>query len=143
MFVPETLSPLLNSIDVKATGPWYQISGIDVLAGPGRLLVCSRRLQSPMVTRQNKKKTNTKTTKKKKKKKRQKKPPWKRPGCLTRCACGPLQAVFETRSVGVSKQGIGGNHRAHPTCVPNALSRSLAMSWLPAGVVSLASLFEA
>ena len=40
-----------------------------------------------------------------------------------------LQAAPETRSIGVSNQGIGGNHLLTDGLGPNALARWIAMCW--------------
>jgi hypothetical protein len=96
-----TLSPLPTFPDAKHVDHWYQLSGIDVLAPAGRLHRCARRLHHRRPRRHH----------------QRQRPLDRRPRRKR------LQASPATRNIGVSNQGIGGNHLLTDGLGPNVLAR--------------------
>jgi lysophospholipase L1-like esterase len=98
--------------DVKQVDHWYQVSGIDVLApsGSGSVVVLGDSITDGHGATTN---GNDRWT-----------------DVLAR----RLQAVSETRDIGVSNQGIGGNHLLSDGLGPNALARFDRDVLAPAGV---------
>ena len=111
-FVHGDFVAALNLIDAKHADHWYQISEIDVLAGPG---AASLVVLGDSITDGHGATTNGNDR-------------W------TDVLAARLQASSKTRSVGVSNQGIGGNHLLTDSLGPNALARFDRDVLAPAGV---------
>ena len=91
----------VNIADAKQVDHWYQISGIDVLAGEGAAAVV---VLGDSITDGHGATTNGNDR-------------W------TDVLAARLEASRKTRNIGVSNQGIGGNHLLTDGLGPNALAR--------------------
>src|SRR5882762_10052948 len=101
-----------NLVDAKHADHWYQISEIDVLAGPG---AASLVVLGDSITDGHGTTTNGNDR-------------W------TDVLAARLQTLSKTRNIGVSNQGIGGNHLLTDSLGPNALARFDRDVLAPAGV---------
>jgi lysophospholipase L1-like esterase len=102
----------INLADAKHVDHWYQISEIDVLASPGAASLVAL---GDSITDGHGATTNGNDR-------------W------TDVLAQRLQSSSETRNIGVSNQGIGGNHLLIDGLGPNALSRFDRDVLAPAGV---------
>jgi lysophospholipase L1-like esterase len=98
--------------DAKKVDHWYQVSGIDVLAGSGAASIV---VLGDSITDGHGATTNGNDR-------------W------TDVMAARLQASASTRGIGVSNQGIGGNHLLTDGLGPNALARFDRDVLAPAGV---------
>jgi lysophospholipase L1-like esterase len=111
-FVHGDFAAAPNLVDAKHADHWYQISEIDVLAGPG---AASLVVLGDSITDGHGATTNGNDR-------------W------TDVLAARLQTSSNTRNIGVSNQGIGGNHLLTDGLGPNALARFDRDVLAPAGV---------
>jgi lysophospholipase L1-like esterase len=111
-FVHGDFAAAPNLVDAKHADHWYQISEIDVLAGPGAASLVAL---GDSITDGHGATTNGNDR-------------W------TDVLAARLQASSKTRKIGVSNQGIGGNHLLTDGLGPNALARFDRDVLAPAGV---------
>jgi lysophospholipase L1-like esterase len=111
-FVHGDIVSAANLIEPRHVDHWYQVSAIDVLAAPGS---ASAVVLGDSITDGHGATTNGNDR-------------W------TDVLAARLQASAETRDIGVSNQGIGGNHLLTDGLGPNALSRFDRDVLAPAGV---------
>jgi len=111
-FVHGDFASAPNLVDAKHADHWYQISEIDVLAGPG---AASLVVLGDSITDGHGTTTNGNDR-------------W------TDVLAARLQTLSKTRNIGVSNQGIGGNHLLTDSLGPNALARFDRDVLAPAGV---------